>query len=354
MGCLGWLLMFSCKSKVETTQPKEEPIIEAVYASGYVKSKSQYQVFPKSSGTIKKLLVGKGDVVAKGQVIANIQSEVTQLNVENAELTSAFSEYSANQNKVQEAKVNLQLAAKKMQSDSLVYVRQKRLWSEQIGTRYELEQRELQFQSAKSAYEGAYWRFKELERQLKFNAAQSKKTERISKSFLSDVDIRSDRNGKIYSLLEEEGEMVGPQAPIAIIGDANEFILLLQVDENDITRIQVGQEIQVTLESYPEKVFEAEVEKVYPLMNERTRSFEIEARFISTPAALFPNLTVEANIILTRKNKALTIPRKFISNDNEVWISSKEKRKVKTGLKDYNRVEILEGLTATETIYLPK
>lgn len=345
---LSWI---SCKNKRESVSPIEGPITEAVYATGFVKSSNQYQVFPKSSGTIRKLHVKKGDEVKKGQLLASISAEVSRLNSENATLNASFSDYEANRNKINEAKVALSLSAKKLKSDELVYQRQKRLWEEQIGTKYELEQRELQVANSKTAYESAALRLKELERQLKFTSEQSKKTERISKSLLSDFDIRSEVQGKIYSLLKEEGEMVSPQSPIALLGDASDFILVLQVDENDITRLVSGQKIALTMESYKGQVFEGVVTKIYPLMNERTRSFEIEASFTKAPPVLFPNLTVEANIIITHKEKALTIPRNYITEQDEVWISEKEKRKVKTGLRDYNRVEILSGLTTTDKLY---
>ena len=354
-----WVLYFllvwsACKDKKESVLPTEGPIIEAVYASGFVKSQNQYQVFPKSGGTIRKLLVQKGDFVKKGQIIASISSDVSRLNAESAGLNADFSDYDANTNRIREAKVGLELAAKKLKSDSLVYQRQKRLWNDQIGTKYELEQRELQYANSRTTYEAAYFRLKELERQLKFNAAQSKKNEKISRSLLADFDVRSEVDGKIYALLKEEGEMTGPQSPLALIGDALDFIVVLQVDENDITRLQAGQKIQVTLESYKGQVFEAVVQKIFPLMNERTRSFEVEAVFVKAPDVLFPNLSVEANIIITQKEKALTIPRNYLTDQDEVWISDKEKRKIKTGLRDYNRVEVLEGLKPTEPIYAPR
>lgn len=347
------LFVSSCKEKYESTTPKLGPITEAVYAAGIVKSQGQYQVFAKSNGIIKKLYVGEGDIVNKGQLIASISSDASRLNVENAELSAQFSDYDANQNKIREAKSGLQMALKKLQSDSLVYQRQKRLWNEQIGTKFELEQRELQLINSRTSYDAALFRLRELERQLKFNSEQSKKTERISKSFLTDYDVRSDKSGRIYTLLKEEGEMAGPQSPIAILGDASNFYILLQVDENDITKIKVDQKVGIRLESYKNQVFDAVITKVLPLMNERTRSFEVEATFINTPPTLYPNLTLEANIVISHKDKAITIPRKYLTESNEVWLNKKVKRKVRTGLQDYNQVEILEGLKENETIYLP-
>jgi hypothetical protein len=88
-----------------------------------------------------------------------------------------------------------------------------------------------------------------------------------------------------------------------------------------------------------------------PYMNERTRTFTVEATFAQQPPRLFPNLTAEANIVIRSKDVALTIPRSYLLPDTSVMVSEKEKRKVEIGLKDYQKVEILRGLQEGETIY---
>ena len=106
------------------------------------------------------------------------------------------------------------------------------------------------------------------------------------------------------------------------------------------------------MDSYKDQLFEASITKVNPLMNERTRTFEVEANFTKSPDMLYPNLTLEANIVLRTKENALTIPRKYLIDDEFVMISKKEKKKVKIGLKDYQKAEILEGLTKEDKIYI--
>lgn len=171
---------------------------------------------------------------------------------------------------------------------------------------------------------------------------------------LDDYNVRSEVNGKIYSILKEKGEMVSPQMPMAIIGDARSFLLVLQVDENDIVKVQNGQKIFVSLDSYKGQVFEAVVKDINPLMNDRSRTFEVDARFTKQPATLFPNLTVEANIVIQTKDSALTIPRKYLIDDEYVMLSKKEKKKIKVGLKDFQKAEILEGLNKNDKILMPQ
>ena len=88
-------------------------------------------------------------------------------------------------------------------------------------------------------------------------------------------------------------------------------------------------------------------------MNERTRSFTVEASFVTIPPALYPNLTTEANIVIQRKENALIIPREYLVDGNSVLTEDEEKVPVKTGLKDYQKVEILDGLTTDDVIVKP-
>jgi len=174
--------------------------------------------------------------------------------------------------------------------------------------------------------------------------------------FLADetiLYIKTRKNGIVYSILKEPGELVTPQNPIAVIGDLNEFVIELQVDEYDIAKIKPGQKVFVSMDSYKGQVFEATVSKIKPIMDNRLRSFEIEAAFISKPSNLYPNLTVEANILISTKENAMTIPRNYINDQNEVILKNGEKRKVVPGLKDYQRVEIISGLKKDDQIKLP-
>ena len=348
------ILLASCGSKQEFIHPTTEKISESVYASGYLKSKDQYQVYAKTTGILQQVWVKKGDEVKKGQVLFTLSNEVSKLNVDNAQLTANNATIDNNADKLSELALTIDMSKKKLENDQLIVERQRKLWSEQIGTKFELEQKELAYSNSKAAYQSAQLRYNELKKQLNFNAAQSKKSLAINKSLLSDYRIMSEVNGRVYSILKEKGELVSPQQSIAIIGDAAHYTLMLNVDENDIVKINQGQHLYVSMDSYKGQVFEAVVDRINPLMNERTRSFEVEASFVKQPATLYPNLTLEANIILQSKENALTIPRNYLIDDEYVLISPKEKKKIKIGMKDYQKVEILEGLSKEDKLYLPK
>jgi multidrug efflux pump subunit AcrA (membrane-fusion protein) len=127
----------------------------------------------------------------------------------------------------------------------------------------------------------------------------------------------------------------------------------MEVDEYDILKIKKNQLVMVTLDSYKGKVFEARVTKINPLMNERSKTFTIEASFVEQPSVLYPNVSFEASIVLQSKSKAILIPRNFIEDDSIVYKSNGDKVKVKTGLRDYQKIEILSGISINDELIKP-
>ncbi len=348
------IVFLGCKTKTEQTHPVLEDITESVYAPGVIKSENQYQVHSTVNGLLQKIFVKEGDVVKKGDPLFLISNETSRLNLENARLAADFAEMSSQQNRINELKANAALALQKMQNDSVLMLRQRGLWAQQIGAKVDVELRELAFFSSKTAYETAVFRYNDLLKQLRFSSAQSQKNLSISKALQQDYTIRSQSDGRVYNIPLNQGDIVTPQTTLAIVGDADRFLIELQVDENDIVRIRTGQKIILSMDSYKGQTFEAVMDKISPIMNEQSRTFLAEARFTKQPEILFPNLSLEANIIIRTKAQALTIPRSYLLKDSFVLMSNQENRKVGTGLKDYERIEILSGLAVDDVILKPE
>lgn len=348
------LVLAACKDKVEKTSPTIENITESVYASGVLKSEHQYQVFSKSSGILHQILVEEGDLVKVNQLLFSIYNETSALSRQNAQLLANFNSFSNNSDKLNDLKASIELAKIKMQNDSLNYSRQKALYQQQAIAKANLEQSELQYLNSKTAYNSAKIKYNDLKRQLSFSDEQARRNLAISENLESDFVVTSEIKGRVYAILKEKGEMISPQVPLAIIGDANNFIIELQIDENDISSIEVGQLVILTLDSYPGKTFEANITKINPYLNERSKTFIVEAKFKQQPKKLYPNLSLEANIIVSKKENALLIPRSYLINENYVVKEDGTKIKIQTGLKNFEKVEVLSGLTKNDVIIMPK
>ena len=156
------LSLLACKKKQEKISPTVASITESIYASGLIKSKNQYQAFSTVNGIIETVYVSEGDTVKKGDPLFAISNETQQLNKENAALSARFSDFNNNQGKLNDAKLLIDQARYKMRNDSLLFGRQAALWKEQIGTKNELDQRELAYKSSKDQYSSAILKYDSL------------------------------------------------------------------------------------------------------------------------------------------------------------------------------------------------
>jgi len=346
------LLLVGCGSKTETIHPKTQNISSSVYASGTIKSSSQYQAVPLVSGIIQDIFVDDGDLVKKGQLLFRIDNKAQLINEENAALSASYYDLGSNQDKLEDARNAIQLAREKLKTDSLLYVRQLNLFNQNVISKVELEQKELAYQSSQNGLSNALIRYNDLKRQINFSAKQAKNNLALSSKSVSDFEIRSDIDGRVYSVLIEKGDLVGPQVPLAVLGSANDFILEMQVDEYDIAKVNLDMRVLITMDSYKGQVFEAKVTKINPLMNERSKTFKVEATFTKAPQRIFPNTSFEANIVLESKKKVLTIPRTYLLKGDSVLLANGKKVKVTVGLRDFEFVEILSGIKPEDELML--
>jgi HlyD family secretion protein len=348
-------VLLSCKKEKESIQVTSSDITESVYASGKVKAIDQYNVYSTVNGVLQNIIVNVGDNITKGQTLLELDNLTSELNTENARIALDLSAENNRKgsDKLEEIELNVNLALEKLQLDSSLYFRQKKLWEQNIGTKLDFEQRQLAYNNSLINFQTTQKRLAQLKTQLQNEFKRANVNYDINQKLFSDYSIKSSINGRVYDILKDRGELVTPQTPLAVIGKADTFLLELAVDENDIIKVAIGQKALITLDSYKGEVLEAIVDKVYPIMNERTRTFIVEAHFINPPKKLFPNLSAEANIIIQTKKNIITIPNNYIIDGKYVLINSDEKREVKLGMKDYQKTEVLEGLKENETIYKP-
>ncbi len=348
-------VLLSCKKEKESIQVTSSDITESVYASGKVKAIDQYNVYSTVNGVLQNIIVNVGDNITKGQTLLEIDNLTSELNTENARIALDLSAENNRKgsDKLEEIELNVNLALEKLQLDSSLYFRQKKLWEQNIGTKLDFEQRQLAYNNSLINFQTTQKRLAQLKTQLQNEFKRANVNYDINQKLFSDYSIKSSINGRVYDILKDRGELVTPQTPLAVIGKADTFLLELAVDENDIIKVAIGQKALITMDSYKGEVLDAIVDKIYPIMNERTRTFVVEAHFINAPKKLFPNLSAEANIIIQTKKNIITIPNNYIIDGKYVLINSDEKREVKLGMKDYQKTEVLEGLKENETIYKP-
>jgi multidrug efflux pump subunit AcrA (membrane-fusion protein) len=347
----------SCSDKnIEKIQPTVGDVTQSVYASGVIKAVGQYTVYSTVNGILQKTKVSVGQYVNKGQLLFELEQEKANLNTENARLAYQLSQESNHyiQDKISEMEMKVQAAKDKLALDESIYNRNKRIKQYQIISEVDFERVELGYKSSKINYESTKKQLQQLKAQLANDQNRNNINLKISQKSQSDFSVKSAFSGQLFDIPVKEGTLINTQTPLAIIGESNSFLIELEVDENDMVLVNLSQKVLVTMDSYKGQVFEAVIDKIYPIMQERSRTFKIEAHFVKPPQKLYPNLTAEANIIIKIKKNVITIPKSYLIQGQYVLVNKDEKRKVKIGLNDYQKAEILEGLKAEETIYKPQ
>ncbi|MBR9833031.1 HlyD family efflux transporter periplasmic adaptor subunit [bacterium] len=344
----------ACQAEKGEIKPSTGALVESVYSSVIIEPDSFYKVYASARGIIDEIYVKEGDSISKGDPIARIVDDNSKLLSENAELEMNLAQqnYEGQSNLIKDLENELTVARLKLINDSINFERQKRLWNQQIGSRTELEQRQLVYETSQNNVNTLHRQLDRKQDELKVSLQKSKNNYTNSLNNYKDYNVLSRVNGKVYELLKEEGELLSEQEPIGFIGSSNRFLIKMQVDEVDIVRIKKGQLVYVTLDAYDSQVFEAEVKQIIPQMNQATQTFWVEATFTNSPAVLYSGLRGEANIVISRKEKALTIPLEYLYGSNQV-LTQKETLLVKTGLRSLERVEIMEGLDSNTIIFKP-
>lgn len=353
----GWIILVlsGCKDDVLEYTPFSGPITESVYASGVIKAVDQYAVYSQVNGVLHDILVQASDTVAVDDSLFILRDIQAQLNNQNAEILLQLSKAQASpkSERIRELDEQVKLAKATFVLDSTLFDRQARLWEQGIGSQVEMEQRQLSMVAAQTNLNASIARRNDVKRQLETAYNQAEVNYTKTKESMNEYVVRSAIAGKVYDIQREPGELITVQTPMAVIGSVDQFLVELQVDEYDITRIIVGQAVKLSMESYSGEVFDATVIRINPIMNERTRTFLIEASFDAPPDRLYPFLTAEASIVIQEKEHALTIPTSYLINEQQVITSSGDTVRVVTGLRDMEKIEILSGIDSTTLLLKP-
>lgn len=327
---------------------------ESVYASVNILPQDLYDVFAATPGILDHIFINEGDSVKQDQIIAQISANTPQLNIENALLNVDLSRenYKGKATILSSITDEINSAKKQLQIDSINYFRQKNLWEQKVGSKSELENKQLKYELTQNQLDILQKRYDQTALELENSYNQAQNALEKAKSNLSDYFIKSKINGKVYSVLKKEGELINQQEALAQIGKSHSFIIELIIDEVDITKISLGQLALITLDAYQEQVFEATITKIYPLKDNRTQTFKVEANFNDPPKVLYAGLSGEANILLQVKENTISIPIEYLTENDKV-ITEDGKVTVELGMKNMERVEVLSGIDTATVIQKP-
>ncbi len=351
---LGFLILSSCSQKAEQTKPVIGKMTESVYASVTIQPVDMYDVFATIPGILEEVFIEEGDTVKKDQILAQVTASNPKINIESAllNLDLARENYKGKATILSSIAEEISSSEKQLRIDSLNFHRQHNLWTKGVGSKYDMENMKLKYDLTKTNLDILRKRYAQTNLELENSYKQSQNALKKAQSNLSDYYVRAKMDGKVYALLKEEGELISQQDAMAQIGKSNSFVLELLIDEVDIARIIIGQLALITLDAYEGKVYESIITKIYPLKDNRTQTFMIEAHFAESPKVLYAGLSGEANITISESDNTISIPLEYLLDENKVKTADGE-LEVETGMKSIDRVEIVSGIDTATVILKP-
>jgi len=263
----------------------------AISATGTLSATATVEIGTQVSGTLKTVDVDFNDHVSAGQVIARIDPSTLQARVDQAAATLASAQAGLGE---------AQATAKNAEAD---YSRKSDLVQKQLIARTDAD-------AALAARDQARARIASAQANVRQQAA-------ALNSAKLDIDksvIRSPVDGVVLERAVEPGQTVAAslQTPtlFKIAGDLRKMEIVLAIDEADIGQVKVGQQARFTVDAFPERKFEGRVTQLRLAATNTANviTYPVVVEVDNPEQVLLPGMTANAEIEISRKENALTVP----------------------------------------------
>ena len=296
---------------VETEKVGRKTIIQKVNASGKIQPESEVKISATSSAIIDSITVVEGEYVKKNQHLISLDRKQLQANVDH--VTSSVRSASA---RVKQDKANKE--------------RVERIYEQGLASDQELE-------GAQAAYEIS-----------RSQLDQARASLIVSQDALDKARLVSPQNGIVTRINKEAGEMaMGGMFSLdvlMIIADLSRMEVIVDVNENDVVSISIGDTSEIEIDAYLDTVFYGVVSEIAHMAEtsnfgsqEQVTNFKVKVRMINVPPNIRPGMSATANIITEVRKNALSIPiqsltvrefgsenKLFVSGDRKKWSNNEE------------------------------
>lgn len=309
--------------------------------AGTVKSRRRATLSTEVGGRVRELPARKGARVRRGDLLLRIADDDYRAQV--LVLESALSA-------AKSARVEACRTAEQLDRD---LARSRQLAKDQIVSQELLEALQSRRDGAAAACEAARARI-----------AQAEAAREVARVTLEKTALKAPFDGVVADVTTEVGEWITPSPPglpippvIMLIEDAAIYVSA-PMDEVDVGRVGLGQAARITIDAYPDRSFSGKVTRVAPYVldvQEQNRTFEIEAELDDSAFArkLLPGTSADVEVILAAKDGVLRIPSYALLEGGRVLVVEKDRlvtRSVRTGLKNWQFVEVTDGLAAGDLV----
>ena len=346
--------LVSCGTK-EEGKPVVQDIKELVFASGELEWDNSYNLTAQTDGILVNATFDVGNKVTENQIIASIDNKTNENNTASAKDLVVISKENLTDNApaLQQLQQNIKFAESKYQQDKTQAERYKRLYNSQSIAKVEYENMQLAAENSLSQLNALKKQYQQVLQQSKQNYINTENQLKNNQVVLGYNKLVVPQKGTIIKKLKFSGDYVKKGDVIAVIADENKVEGVLNVDENSIGKVKIGQTVFVQLNTNKNEVYNAKISEILAAFDEQTQSFICKVIFDKPLNTSLYGTQLEANILVGEKKNALLIPRNFLGFGNKVIVKGKDEAIiVKTGIVSTEYVEILDGISK-EDVLLP-
>jgi len=293
---------------------------------------------PRISAPIEKIFVDEGSMVKEGDLLANLDTRELSASKNEAfeKLEALKFSYSAKQNAIKSLKFKLDYAKRDFE-------RNKKLYDQKAISFNKFDASQTNYNAISQEYESAKSSLKSMKSQIKSTKSV---LDRINLN-LSYTKIESPFSGIIVRRFFDEGALVSPATPIFRITTINSYKLSFNVSQDESILIKIGTKL---LYNFNNKTYSTKISNIFPSLDNNI-TLRVEAIIKNIPD-LIDNTQIPVKVIFKEKT-ALRIPKTSILNSNSVFLIVNGRlkiKKIKTGFKGDNFVEIISGLKKGDKI----
>ena len=363
--------------RVSTGFPGKRNIVETITANGKVQPETEVKISPDVSGEIVELNVREGDEVKKGDILLKIDPDVYRSNLERARAS------------LNTSKANREQAKAQLIDKENTYRRIKKLYEQNAVS-------ESEYESAGSAWKIAEANYKA----AGYNVSSAEAMVKEAKENYLKTTISAPMSGTISRLNVEKGERVVGTMQMAgtellRIADLNKMEIMVEVNENDIVRVSLGDTALIDIDAYMGHPFRGVVSEIANsaittgIAADQVTSFEVKIHILQesyqslknerNTYPLRPGMSAAVDIQTEKAENVLAVPIQAVTTrepeiekeqdslsatgaaffpeptgtDEVVFIFKNgkvKKQSVETGVQDMNYIRIISGLKGSEEI----
>jgi RND family efflux transporter MFP subunit len=342
---------------VQTEAVRRDEVQRTVNISGTLAAENEVTVSSQAEGVVSRILADLGDRVTAGQILAELDREKLQYNLDQqkAALARSLARYGAAEpGKLPpiEQTPDVKRAAAELNQARQNFDRASELNKRQLVPRQALDDADAALRAKQASYDLAIQGAKNMAADIDATNAAAKLADRE----LRDASIRAPFDGYVQKRLISLGELVKAQMPVMSIVRVDPLKVTAEIPEGLAPWVHGGQPVDLQVDAYPDRVFTGKVSRISPTVNAQTRAFPFEALVPNGEGLLKSGTFVKVKLTTNHVEPMLTLPYAALQyryGVNRAFVVQGDRivgHEVKLGDRLGDRIEILGGVAAGDVV----